>query len=191
MDKAQPKRQLSLTLRDIAGCPNMVIPKKFARWLVAQTDHILNPRKVFNIKFAIYYLILHIYKEVDTGIVLTIRRNLTRNPGCMKKAFFETIYAYVNQLIGSLITNYDNKDNTYTQLNFIKVFNSIIITISNQMLVDDKLFHNKAFMESLASFGNILRLVSLLIRQFVPFYFIPIIRFLAEIVMKMYRRRLV
>lgn len=167
----------------------MIIPKEFARWLVAQPDHILDPRKVFDSKFAIRYLIPHIRKEVDAGMVLAIRRDLTRNLGRTQKASFETIRAHVDQLMGGLITNYDNDDNTYIQLNLIEVIDSIIMTVSNQMLVGDELFHNKAFMESLASFGNILGLASLLIGQFVPFCFIPVIGFLAGMVVKAYRRR--
>lgn len=179
----------SFALLDTAGRPNVIIPKEFARWLVAQPDHILDPRKVFDSKFAIRYLIPHIRKEVDAGMVLAIRRDLTRNLGRTQKASFETIRAHVDQLMGGLITNNDNDDNTYTQLNLIEVIDSIIMTVSNQMLVGDELFHNKAFMESLASFGNILGLASLLIGQFVPFYFIPVIGFLAGMVVKAYRRR--
>ena len=179
----------SFALLDTAGRPNLIIPKEFARWLVAQPDHILDPRKVFDSKFAIRYLIPHIRKEVDAGMVLAIRRDLTRNLGRTQKASFETIRANVDQLMGGLITNYDNGDHSYTQLNLIEVIDSVIMTVSNQMLVGDELFHNKAFMKSLASFGNILGLASLLIGQFVPFYFIPVIGFLAGVVVKAYRRR--
>lgn len=167
----------------------MIIPKEFARWLVAQPDHILDPRKVFESKFAIRYLIPHIRKEVDAGLVLAIRRDLTRNLGRTQKASFEIIRANIDELMGGLIPNYENGDNTYTQINIIEVLDSVIMTVSNKMLVGDELFHNKAFMNSLATFGNILGLASLLIGQFVPFYFIPAIGFLAGAVVKAFRRR--
>lgn len=122
-------------------------------------------------------------------MVLAIRRDLTRNLGRTQKTSFETIRTHIDQLMGGLNTNSDDGNNTYTQLNFIEVIESVIMTVSNQMLVGDELFHNKAFMKSLACFGNILGLGSLLIGQFVPFCFIPVIGFLAGVVVKAFRRR--
>lgn len=57
------------------------------------------------------------------------------------------------------------------------------------MLVGDALYHNEAFMKSLASFGNILGLASLLIGQFAPFFIRPLFGYVASVVVRAYRRR--
>ena len=168
----------------------MILPKEFSRWLVGQPDHILDPRKVFDTKFAVRYLVPPIRKEVDAGMVLAIRRDLTRNLGRTQKSSFDTIRADVDQMMGGLSTNYnDDGNNTYTQLNLADLMHSVIMSVSNQRMVGDELFHNKAFMQSLASFGNILGLASVVIGQYVPFFVIPVIGFVAGVVVRVYRRR--
>ena len=57
------------------------------------------------------------------------------------------------------------------------------------MLVGDVLYHTKGFRKSLASFGNILGLGSLLIGQFAPFFVRPVVGFVAGVVVRVYRRR--
>lgn len=57
------------------------------------------------------------------------------------------------------------------------------------MLVGDALYHNEAFMNSLASFGNVLGLASLLIGQFVPFFIRPLVGYVASVIVRAYRRR--
>lgn len=167
----------------------MIIPKEFFRWLVSQPDHILDPRKVFDAKFALRYLLPYTRKDKLASMHMAIRRDLTRNLGRTQKATFETIRAHIDQFMGVINTNYDNGDNIYTELNLVDVIESLIKKVSSQMLVGDELFHNKAFMQSLASFGNALGLGSALIGQFLPFFLSPVIGSLAGVVVRAYWRR--
>lgn len=165
----------------------MILPKEFARWLLNQPEDILNSRKVNDVKFAVAYLIPHIRNELREGMLLALRRDLTRNLGRMQKVSFDTIRAHVDKLMGGL--NNDDGDSTYTQLNLVGVISPIIMSVSNRMLVGDELFHNKTFMQHLAAFGKIFGLASLVIGQFVPFVFRPVIGFVAGVVVRLYRRR--
>lgn len=123
-------------------------------------------------------------------MVLALRRDLTRNLGRTQKASFDTIRAHVDQLMGVLDKNRDDGDNgTYTQLNLFDTIGSIVTAISNKMLVGDELFRNKAFMQSLNSFGNTMGLASLLIGQLLPFFLRPVVGLIAGWAVEMYRRR--
>ena len=57
------------------------------------------------------------------------------------------------------------------------------------MLVGDGLNHNKAFIKTLDSFGNILGLASILIGQFAPFFIRPLFGYVASVVVRAYRRK--
>lgn len=113
---------------------------------------------------------------------LAIRRDLTRNLGRTQKVSFDTIRALVDQLMG---LNHD----TYIQVNLDDVIGPVVSGVSNRMLVGDVLYHTKGFRKSLASFGNILGLGSLLIGQFAPFFVRPVVGFVAGVVVRVYRRR--
>lgn len=167
----------------------MILPKENAYWLAGQPEHILSSRKVTDIKFAVTYLSPPLRKEVEVGMISAIRRDLTRNLGRTQKTSFDTIRAYTDQLMGVPDNNYDDGNNTFTQLNLVDVIGSIIGAVSNQMLVGDKLFHNDAFMQPLASFGEVFGLASLMIGQFLPFFIRPVIGVAAGFVVKVYKKR--
>lgn len=160
----------------------MILPKEQSRWLVAQPDNILNSRKVINTKFAIDYLIPHIRQELELGMSLAIRRDLTRNLGRTQKTSFNAIRALVDQLMGF-------NHNTYTELNLVGVLGPVISGVSNRMLVGDALYNNEAFMKSLAAFGNIMGLSSLVIGQYAPFFVRPVIGSVASVLVRVFRRR--
>ena len=176
-------------LLDTAGRPNVILPKENARWLAGQPEHILSSRNVTNTKFAVKYLAAPMPEDVDVGMISAIRRDLTRNLGRTQKISYEVMRDHTDQLMGAANNNPDDGDNPYTEVNLFDVIESIIGAMSNQMLVGDKLFYNEAFMRSLASFGHVYGLASLLIGQFLPFFVRPVIGFLAGLVMKVFRRR--
>lgn len=165
----------------------MILPKEFARWLVNQPEDILNSRKVTDVKFAVAHLIPHIRNELLEGMILALRRDLTRNLGRTQKVSFDTIRAHVDKLMAGL--NNDDGDSTYTQLNLVNFISPIIMSVSNRMLVGDELFHNEAFIQQITAFGNIFGFASLVIGQFVPLFFSPVIGFVAGVVVRLYRRR--
>ena len=176
-------------LLDTAGRPNVILPKENARWLASQPEHILSSRNVTDIKFAIKYLTTQMPEDVDEGMILAVRRDLTRNLGRTQKISYEVIRDHTDNLMGAANNNLDDGDNPYTEVNLFDVIESIIGAVSNQMLVGDKLFYNEAFMRSLASFGHVYGLASLVIGQFLPFLIRPVIGFLAGLVVKVFRRR--
>ena len=176
-------------LLDTAGRPNVILPKEDAHWLAGQPEHILSSRNVIKIKFAVKYLASPMPEDVDVGMVSAVRRDLTRNLGRTQKTSYEVIRDYTDQLMGASNNHSDDGDNPYTEVNLVDAMESIISAVSNQMLVGDKLFYNEAFMGSLASFGHAYGLTSLVIGQFLPFFVRPVIGFLAGLVVKVFRRR--
>lgn len=113
---------------------------------------------------------------------LAIRRDLTRNLGRTQKGSFNAIRARVDELMGT-------DAQSWHEVNLARVIGAVISGVSNRMLVGDALYHNEAFMKSLASFGNILGLASLLIGQFAPFFIRPLFGNVASVVVRAYRRR--
>lgn len=113
---------------------------------------------------------------------LAIRRDLTRNLGRTQKVSFNNIRTRVDELMGT-------DAQSWHEVNLAGVIGAVISGVSNRMLVGNALYHNKAFMISLASFGNILGLAALLIGQFAPFFIRPLVGYVASVVVRAYRRR--
>lgn len=176
-------------LLDTAGRPNVILPKENAHWLAGEPENILSSRKVTNVKFAAKYLAFPLPEDVEVGMISAVRRDLTRNLGRTQKTSYEVIRDHTDQLMGASNNNSDDGDNPYTEVNPFDAIESIMSAVSNQMLVGDKLFYNKAFMGSLDSFGHAYVLATLVIGQFLPFFVRPVIGFLAGLVVKVFRRR--
>lgn len=176
-------------LLDTAGRPNVILPKENAHWLAGQPENILSSRKVTNVRFDAKYLAFPLPEDVEVGMISAVRRDLTRNLGRTQKTSYEVIRDHTDQLMGASNNNSDDGDNPYTEVNLFDAIESIVRAVSNQMLVGDKLFHSKAFMGSLDSFGLAYGLATLVVGQFLPFLVRPVIGFLAGLVVKVFRRR--
>ena len=174
-----------------------MVPKELTRWLVSQPDDVLNSRKLIDTKFAVDYLIPHIPHALHMGIILAIRRDLTRNLGRTQKASFNAIRARADELLLPLqgtgidtdAQQQQQQQSGWHEVNLAAAIGGVISAVSNRTLVGDKLFNNKAFMRSLDSFGNMLGMASLLIGQYAPFFIRRFVGYLASVVVRLYRRR--
>lgn len=148
---------------------------------MGQPDHVLNSRKVINTKFAIDYLIPHIRKELDEGMSLAIRRDLTRNLGRTQKVTFEAIRERVDRLMGM--------QESWHEVSLSAVLEPVVAGVSYRMLVGEEMYQHQDFMRSLENFGSMLGIGSLLIGQFMPSLILPAVGFSASLLVRIYRRK--
>lgn len=153
----------------------MILPKEPVRY------HVLNSQKFINTKFAIDYLVPPIRKELDDGLSLAIRRDLTRNFGKTRKASFDTIRELIDTLMGL--------QQSWHEVNLLGVLQPAISGVSYRMVVGETLYPNDDFMKSLKNFENILSIGSLLIGQFTPFFIATVIGYPASLLVFLYSRK--
>lgn len=132
-------------------------------------------------KFGLEYLIPPIRKELNDGMSLAIRRDLTRNLGRTQQLSFDTIRERVDTLMGL--------QQSWHEVDLVGVLKPTINGVSYLMLVGGTLYHNEAFMKSLESVALSLGIGSLLIGQFIPPFILPFIGYPIKFLVYLYRKR--
>lgn len=148
---------------------------------MGQPDNVLNARKVLDTRFALDYFVLPPRKEIEEGLLLAIRRDLTRNLGRTQTGSFGAIRERVDALMGM--------QESWHEVSLVGVLGPVISGVSHRMLVGDELYHNEKFMKALANFGNLFGLASLLIGQYAPFFVRPLLGYPASVLVRLYRRK--
>lgn len=132
-------------------------------------------------KFALDYLIPPIREELDHGMSLAIRRDLTRNLGRTQKLSFDTIRGRVDKFMGL--------QESWHEVNLVGLLKSSITGVSNLTLVGGTLYHNEDFMKGLEWFGHVLGVGSLLLGQFLPSFIVPFIGYPVKFLVYLSRRK--
>lgn len=136
------------------------------RWLVGQPETVLSHREVLDNKFAVKYFIPPIRNALDKGMVLAIRRDLTRNLGKTQREMFELIRERIDTIMGL--------DESWHEVSLIGVLGPAMSSVNHRMLVGEELCRNEKFMTSMRNFSNMIGLASILIGQYVPYFMAPL-----------------
>lgn len=134
---------------------------------MGQPDNVLNARKVLDTRFAIDYFVLSPRRKIEEGLLLAIRKDLTRNLGRTQTGSFDAIRERVDALMGM--------QESWHEISLVGVLGPVISGVSHRMLVGDEPYHNEKFMKGLENFGNLFGLASLLIGQNAPFFIRPLL----------------
>lgn len=146
-----------------------------------QPEEVLDSHKLIYSKFALKYLIPPIRPVLLEGLVIAIRRDVTRNLGRTQKGSFDTIRELTDRHMGL--------QQSWHEVDLPVVVHDVIAGVSYRMLVGNTLYHNEDFMKALYGFGNLLGIGSLLIGQFTPFFMAPLVGLPASFLVYLYRRK--
>ena len=167
---------------DTAGRPQVMLPKQQIRWLTSLPDSVLSSRAVFDVKFAIKYLVPPITDAQANAVAISLRQDLTRNLGRAQAPVLDAIRSSVDQAWGS-------DETTWNEVSLSQTMQDSIQRAVNCVLVGSPLCHEEKYLDSLARFNSWLGAGSVVVGQFTPWFLAPVLGSIVSIPVSIYRRR--
>ena len=142
----------------------------------------LSSRAIFDVKFAIKYLVPPISDAQAKAVAVSLRQDLTRNLGRTQAPVFDAIRSSIDQTWG-----YD--ETTWNEVSLSQTMQDSIQRAVNCVLVGTPLCHEEKYLDSLARFNAWLGAGSVLVGQYTPWFLAPVFGSIVSIPVSIYRRR--
>lgn len=142
----------------------------------------LSSRAIFDVKFAIKYLVPPISDAQAKAVAVSLRQDLTRNLGRTQAPVFDAIRSSIDQTWG-----YD--ETTWNEVSLSQTMQDSIQRAVNCVLVGSPLCHEERYLDSLARFNAWLGAGSVLVGQYTPWFLAPVFGSIVSIPVSIYRRR--
>lgn len=142
----------------------------------------LSSRAIFDVKFAIKYLVPPISDAQAKAVAVSLRQDLTRNLGRTQAPVFDAIRSSIDQTWG-----YD--ETTWNEVSLSQTMQDSIQRAVNCVLVGSPLCHEEKYLDSLARFNAWLGAGSVLVGQYTPWFLAPVFGSIVSIPVSIYRRR--